>query len=110
MSRMPHPEPWAKAMPSDRPEDAFYAGVLVENHHSLRAPLQDNRLLPGKPERDPKMAEFAKAGARWESAWGDLCHRSSGQLSSEYLNRMLNEHHSHSWFRTFSSNRHANAG
>ncbi|WP_271593218.1 hypothetical protein [Bradyrhizobium sp. CCBAU 65884] len=65
----------------------------------VASPLQDNRLVPGKPERDPKMAEFARQAHGLESASGNLCHRSSGQVCSEYFDRMLNEHHSHKWFR-----------
>ncbi|WP_145987065.1 hypothetical protein [Bradyrhizobium vignae] len=55
------------------------------------------------------MAEFAAQPHGVENASGDLCHRSSVQVSSEHLDRMLNEHHSQKWLVTCSSNRHANA-
>ncbi|WP_271619160.1 hypothetical protein [Bradyrhizobium sp. CCBAU 51745] len=109
MSQLPCPEPRAKAMPNDPAEEAFTLTFLLRTTIRCEAPC-DTTALPGKPERDPKMAEFARQAHGWESASGDLCHRSSGQVSSEHLNRMLNEHHSYGGCVTSSSNRHANAG
>lgn len=99
--RCPALESPAKTDANKRPEvQRPYPGVhdLVEDRHSSRALYKTIGFSPANRARSED-GRVRDAGARFGKRIRRPLPSIKRASSSEYLNRMLNEHHGHKWFR-----------